>query len=395
MLCQTTVSQSCSSNSPNDPAFFEVGILRHFVRERVFVLFMSVAMAVCYGCRQAGKLKNEKTESSSTTVYLNPPVGKVDDDAGFFVEVLSPRGIDKAAFNLHQGLSSFDEPCKGEAGKVVDCILDAEESSLAVHPFSLHYHVPSSMCVYVSVEPFYFLNRKTKLTNRLTKYIDSSGEVGIDNDKDGNVDSQDFGCFTAQGEAVCCVGEYAETTFSWDALAGKYGSPVTKVVKRTIEQCIGGPGAISQPKTGMGVPVRTFRFVQGRGASDEYKFGSLLEHGVGPGWVANYFDPAQHNNKPPQAFDDDIDPGAGEEKVGNPYYIFACHDAAFETLASIRVQIREWNTRADFEGRRDNPANHDESGAESDPWSDQKKNDWPDWLDFETSQIKYPDFSYK
>jgi len=395
LLCQTRGRQSALTVTTKAYTFIGVGMVRHFHRQIIFPLSFLMVLMTWTGCRQAGNLKDGKTDSSGSTVDLNPPVGKVQDDAGFFVEVLSAEASEKSRFNLHKGLTSFDEPCKGEVGKVIDCILDAEESSLAIHPFSLHYHLPSSMCAYVSVEPFYFVNRKTKLTTRLTKYIDSAGTVGIDNDQNGTVDTQDFGCYTTEDEAVCCVGEYSETTFTWDAIEGKYGSPSTKPVKRTLDRCLGGPGSVSQPKTAMGVPRRSFRFVEGKGISDEYKFAPLAEHGVGPGWIANYFDPTQHNNNPPQAFADDIDPGAGEEKLGNPYYTFACHDAALETLASIRVQIREWNTVADYEARRDDPTKHDETGSEADPWSDQDKNDWPDWLDHETSLTKFPNYSYK
>lgn len=352
-------------------------------------------LTLCANCRQVGNVKDGKPKTGSPLIGSNPPVGKVDDEAGFFVEVLPPQGVQKTQFNLHRGVDSFDEPCKGESGKVVDCTLDADESTLAQQSFSFHYHVPSSMCAYVSVDPFYFVNRKSKLTTSIIKYVDSAGNIGIDEDLDGDIDSEDFGCFSDKGEPICCVGEYAEKTLIWDAVAGKYASPSTKVVRRTLEQCLGGPGSLSQSKTSLGIPEKNFKYVFGKGVSDEYKFVSLMNHGVGPGWISNYFDPNQHGNRAPQAFDDDIDPGVGELRVGNPYYTIACYDSAMETLASIRIQIREWNTAVDYEARRDAPTKHDESGAEAEPWADEEKNDWPDWLDFELSQIKYPDYRYQ
>ena len=353
----------------------------------------SLSFFVICGCRNGAGFTDGKPQT--TALSSKPPVGRVDDSAGFFVEVLSTPNVEPGNFDIHKGSSTFDEPCKGELGKIVDCILDANEGFLYTHPVSLHYHFPKSMCDYVSIEPFYFLNRQTKLTTRLTKHIDASGDIGLDTNNDGDIDSQDFGCYSELGVPVCCVGEYPETTFTWDAIENKYGSPSTNVVRRTLGSCISGPGAQTKAKTSLGLPLRSYKDVKGEGISDAFQLDSVADHGVGPAWLANYFDPAQHGNKAPQAFKQDIDTGAGELMVGNPYYLFNCHDSALETLASIRVQIREWNTSAAYEARHSAPDKYDDSGVEVDPWGAEDKNDWPDWLDFEIAQIRYPGFEYR
>ena len=364
------------------------------------MLLSALSILVVCSCGK-GDRGGGSGKPNKPAVVPAPPPGQVEDAAGFFVELLTGNESAKQFFNMHKGLATFDEPCKGELGKIVDCYLDAEEWTLFSQAYSLHYHVPSNMCAYVSVDPFYFVNRDTKWTTSLTKHTDRNGAVGIDIDAPiGEIDlDKNWGCYTEKGEPICCVGEYPETSFTWDPAAndgaGAYGAPTTTVVTRNIDKCLGGPATISQPKTKFGVPRRTFKFVEGKGISEEYKFDALVDHQVGTGWVANYFNPTEHGGSLPQAFDFDIDKGAGVKKYGQPYYIIACHDSAWETLASIRIQIREWNTKTNYMARKTEPTKHDEVGFESDPWAVEGRNDSLDWLDFQLSSTTHPNYDYQ
>jgi hypothetical protein len=360
---------------------------------RQWAPILLAATLLLAGCR-AAETESNKTGSDSSPLSTWPIVGKVDDKAGFFVQVMSERDV-RSKLNLHKGPTTFDEPCKGELGKVVDCYMDAEELTLSTVGFSFHYHVPKSMCSFVVFEPFYFVNRLSKRTNSLTRFIDKTGAVGIDNNTDGTVDSTDFGCYSPGGTPECCVGEYPQTTFIWDPETNKYGAPITEHVSRTLEKCLGGPASKTQSKDAFGVPLATTSFVKNKGISAEYSFEPLGTHGVGTGWVANFFDPKQHGDKAPKAFNDDIDSSDKIETYGNPYYKVACLDSAGETLAEIRVQIREWNTAVKYEARGSDPGGYDDTGDESDPWTSDGKNDFMDWLDFEKAGIIYPGFDFK
>ena len=367
----------------------------------VFCRLVAVSLLGSFiACSQGGSGGSGGTTPNKPTVIPNPPVGTVEDAAGFFVEVLPGNEGVAEFFDMHKGLSTFEEPCKGELGKIVDCYMDAEEWTLFAHSYSFHYHVPSDMCAYVSVEPFYFVNRQTKRTSGLVKYTDKNGQIGIDEDRNGEIEPEkSWGCYAEKGDPICCVGEYVETSFVWDPAAadgvGAYGAPTTANVDRAIDKCLGGPATTSQPKTKFGVPRRTFKFVERKGISEEYKFDALSDHQVGTGWVANYFNPAEHGNKAPSAFDFDINTGVGEEKYGNPYYTIACHDSAWETLAAIRIQIREWNTKSNYYARSTEPTKHDEIGNESDPWPTEDRNDLPDWLDWQTVGVVHPEYEYQ
>lgn len=324
----------------------------------------------------------------------NPPVGEIKEESGFFVEVL---GEGKDQFNMHKGLETFDEPCKIALGETVDCYVDAEEHSFYARPFSLHYHAPPSMCSYVSVMPFYFVNRQTKLqTTNLNVYLDKNGDVGTaDTNLDGVVDSTGLGCYSKGTTATCCVGTYTESVYIWNKEEGSYEDPTPTVVERTFAECLGGPATKSQPLTLMGLPVLTFEWVEKVGISKEYVVETPSKHVVGPAWITNFAKISEHGGRVPAAFQYDIDPGAGTVNIGHPYYTITCHDTAWETLAQTNIQFREWNTKAAYEARKTAATNHDELGVESSPFGTHPKNDYSDWLDFETAGVTVPGFEYK
>ena len=347
-----------------------------------------------HGCKKDGLGGHDSTAGKNSKQNLNPSVGQVRDSSGFFVEVLA-REFE--LFNMHRGLSSFDEPCKlADGEKVLDCFIDAEEQTFYAQPFSLHYHIPSSMCAYVSFMPFYFVNHQSKLqTSSLVMYVDKNGALGIDNNQDGVNDSSDFGCYKEQGVPSCCVGNFLEVKYVWNPASNSYGEPTTTNITRKMNACLGGPAVRSQPLNELGIPTNEYIWVSGQGVSKEYQIETPAKHNVASAWIANFFDPAQHaaTNNLPGAFREDIDVGAGVFEVGHPYYSIGCYDTDLEKVAQINVQLREWNTKSAFEARNTNPAAYDDTGFESDPFSQEQKNDFKDWFDL-ISDV-HPDFVYK
>ena len=121
----------------------------------VITLFSSLLLNCSKGASSSGSDREPSTSTNpepTPTPGTNPPVGTIEEDAGFFVEV---TGDGKDMFNLHKGDDTFDEPCKmGDSDKIINCIVDAEEQSFYARPFSLHYHAPPSLCSYVSFQRF-------------------------------------------------------------------------------------------------------------------------------------------------------------------------------------------------------------------------------------------------
>ena len=361
-------------------------------------LIMFLAQSLAIGCSSGGGGSGTKKTVVPTEQIDpdtgNPPVGTIKDDAGFFVEIL---GEDRALFNMHKGLNTFEEPCKILPGEIVDCYVEAEEASFYTRDFSLHYHVPSDMCTYLETSPFYFINRKTKFVQgSMNVFVDKNGTIGAsDTNFDGVVDSN-FDCDVADGIPLCCVGKYLENTYKWDLAQNAYAPATSATVDRKINACLGGPAMLTQPLTDFGLPMPTVQNVKETGISDEYKLSPIIGHlGGTVAWNVNYFDPAQHGNGPPTAFSHNIAGGATSLVVGNPYYSFTCYDSAWENIAEVRIQLRDWNTKAAYSDRATNPTNHDEVGYESTPFGSQRKNDFDDWYDLETESITYPAYKYK
>jgi hypothetical protein len=324
----------------------------------------------------------------------NPPVGTVNDDSGFFVEVL---GDDRLLFNIHKGLNTFEEPCKIVAGEIVDCYVEAEEATFYTRDFALHYHVPSTMCTYLETSPFYFINRKTKyIQGSLNVFLDKNGAIGAsDTNLDGVIDSQ-LPCDIDEGVPVCCVGKYLQNNYKWDLALNSYAPVTTDKIDRKINACLGGPAMLTQPLTELGLPEPTVQNVKDKGISDEYKISPIIGHGIlTVAWNVNYFNPSQHGNGPPTAFYHDIVGNSSQGYVGNPYYSFTCYDSAWENIAEVRIQLRDWNTKAAYGDRAANPTNHDEVGNESTPFGQKRKNDFDDWYDLESGSITYPHYEYK
>ena len=356
---------------------------------------LSLLLLGLFSCSNSGKTGGgggTKKPDETTTTTNTPEVGKVEDSAGFFVEI---TGDGKSLFNIHKGKDTFDEPCKINLGEIVDCYVDAEEMTFFAHDFALHYHVPSTMCSYVGIDPFYFINHETKFqTTSLNVFIGSNGAIGVDSNTDGVIDSS-LGCYTSEGQATCCVGSYVENRYIWNAESGAYDTPTSNKVTRTLGSCIGGPATKSQPTSALGKPLGTFKWVNGKGISEEYKIESPSKHRVDNAWITNYFNTADNAGSLPVAFYNDIDPTAGTNYLGHPYYTIACLDSADEVLAMVNIQLREWNTKAAYDARKTTPTNHDESGFEATPFGVFPKNDYVDWLDIVNSSFDYPGFEYK
>ncbi|MCX6116943.1 MAG: hypothetical protein NT027_05340 [Proteobacteria bacterium] len=319
-----------------------------------------------------------------------PPPSIIKEEAGFFVEVL---GEAKDRLNMHQDLTTFDEPCRiNGTEKIINCYVEGEEATFFTQSFSLHYHAPPSLCTYIVTDPFYFVNRKTKWqTTTIDVSIDKFGIAGVDSDSDGDVDS-DFGCYTNGNEPTCCIGKYFETSRTWLKDINAYSTTSVRTVDRSAAACLGGPATKTQPISLRGFPQATFEFIQGVGTSKEYNIESTASHGIPPAWNLNFYDKADHGGTLPEAFSANI---GLTDNIGNPYYSFICTDSAFEVIAQINITLREWNTKAAYDARKTAPTAHDEVGAEPDPFSSHDKNDWNDWKDFEAATIKFPGLEYK
>lgn len=324
----------------------------------------------------------------------NPAPGTVSDVAGFIVKL---TGEASSLFSIHKDESTFSEKCEAKLGEKVTCVVDSSEEHFTMQDFNLHYHVPKSMCDYLTVRPYYFVNHKTKWqTSTLHTYVDRNGVFGIDGNNSGVIgddpsDSIDIGCYAEKNEPVCCVGKYNWVKHSWNPEAlpsAGYQIAEPVEVNNTMHKCVGGIATKTQPLSSFGVPIGSKYYVAENGRSEVYEIkgtDNTLIGQAGIVWNVNYFNAANHpaTGGIPNALNYDIDPSAGVFRFGHPYYSFTCYDDGWEAKAEINVMLRDWNTKAAYENRVNAPNAYHETGFETTPFGTKPINDNFNWQDIE------------
>jgi hypothetical protein len=337
----------------------------------------------------------------------DPPVGVVDDVAGFYMRVYDGSDI---KYYMHKAGTDFDDECvvatdeTDPTKKDITCVVDIPEEDLRFHGVSLQYNVPSTMCDYVWYMPYYFENYQLGIGPTALYYdIDRNGAICNDlgGDNDGTCDAgelladyttsgligdtptcaYDFSAFDGPN---CCVGSYVVTGRDWNSGANAY------TIREAVYgewggdpgSCLQGPAIETQAKASSGWPLADIFYVKGEGLNKTYEPSSPIEKQVGNVYLANYFDPTDHTS-----------PHAGYPAALNNtsrYYELRCLDRAHELNARIRVQIREWNEYSEWLlGATGDP---DTTGTEADfPGFD--INDFYDWANYVVGGIDtFPNF---
>lgn len=341
----------------------------------------------------------EPTQSSAIT----PSGPTVAPDVPFSIEA---TGENKDHFNLHRvstvtasdtttvTATDFTQSCVAAKGEIVTCIADAEEFTFYAQDLNLHYTVPSQLCDYVKIEPFYFVNHKTKYylpTDTLTIYVGKDGTVGTAGDNAGAITTP-LDCYAEGADPVCCVGKYNQATYKWDESTNEFLGPTLTTVNRPLGSCLGGPASLTESRTPLGEIAPKFYYVASTGISSDYKIPATSNQLVTIAWNVNYFAAADHAGSIPQAFKYSAGNGL---VLGNPYYSVSCYNRSWELNSQIRVQLRDWNTKADFENRATDPTTHDRVGLEPAPNGTKPINDELDWKDLEGAGVLIPDFVLK
>lgn len=270
-------------------------------------------------------------------------------------------------------------------GEQIFCYTEGRELDLHYHGISLQYNVPSTLCSYFTLMPYYYYQRAAGAGPAVVrKDTDSTGAVGEDNDNDGLIDGPVATCSFdySPDNANCCSGSYTEVTRTWDATATVPGYVVGSAIQGNwggkASNCLAGPAMKTQNLDKNGFPMQTIFFSQGQGVNAKYEILAPLASGRTSNiFLANFFNLAEHAGSTPVA-------------IAFPYYQLTCLDRAYEVKARISLMIREWNTVSDFDLRETTPGGHDRVGAETSGIGD--FNDYEDWLDVDSPTGTYPGF---
>jgi hypothetical protein len=389
-------------------------------------LFKSALMLGCAAmCLSLSTACREKAETSeeTTTDPTELVDGEVNDAAGFKVAVGAK--VTYPAFIHPKDSSDWTEECKVEATEVLTsaadkyCVYEGREKDLHFHGGALHYNVPTEMCSYFVVRPYWYYQFETANGPSQVYYsIDKNGNYGIDSNNDGTVEtanavsqasfsgasstlasivSGSLTCaydYTNQDGPNCCLGEYSASVRTWDSsidvdgdgtAEGGYGDPELESSKwgGNAGDCLSGSAVDTQEKTDDGFPIPDHYYVDGTGINDVYTIASPASKDKSSNlYIANADFGGTSGAK---EVDDDLFGDARGTTKRSRYYGFECYDPAFELQARIRVEIQDWNEDAEFALQSaGNPDSNDDptTDFESTPFGDEPYNDHLDWHTF-------------
>jgi hypothetical protein len=355
----------------------------------VMALLLCAAFAAVGCITEAEEEVAPSTDTGSSDVS-NPPVGVVDDSAGFYVRA---RQSSDYTYYTHRATQSGTTPatyagsfdwtreCVAELGDDITCFVEGAEFDLWHFGYTLQYNVPSNMCTYVGVRmPFYYKYpagrgaplveyTQDEVTAAITDEINSEAGVPYCPFDHTRIDGPN-----------CCIGKYILTVNKTNGTSPP--SPPTVVDwGGELSACLGGPAIKLQTAGGDGFPATSFFFVAGTGINQADEIKTEGARSASLFQIANYFDIATTRNygfehsvinplgiRPvdlPPAFS----PAANQflaaagtpipiplsspaidatnhEAAGTtfPFFEYACLNQYKEIRARIRVMVRPWDS---------------------------------------------------
>lgn len=371
-------------------------------------IFLGLSVLVLsLGCRESFDVSGGSTGTGGST----GPIGEVDDNAGFriyFYEGEENSGTQK--YSLHKAGTDFSSPCvvrqsdTAIADRDISCILDMPEEDLHVQGVKLQYNIPSDMCEYLYFRPYHFFNYDSSLTSTTPTFlyydIDADGDLGVDTNDDGDVDTPTLPAglngvnpqcptdFSDSGGPNCCVGSYTLRRRVWDPDRGAGGSYETTTTTEdwggNLASCLHGPAMDTQELTQDGYPMTDVTYVEGTGLNKVYEPPTPISKGVGTIYLANWYDPTEHSNligsttyTMPKAL-----------IFGQSSYEWVCYQRGRDARARIRLYVREWNEYSEWE--QGASGDYDSGTGQSETeFPDLWLNDFWDWLDYKASGVDY------
>lgn len=358
--------------------------------------------AYLVGC---GKIDGLPVQSTGTIPGLpapapNPPIGVVDDSAGFYVQA---RSSEKYTYVSHKGNTTMSTKCTAVAGELNTCYIEGQELDLFFNGVEIQYNVPTTLCSYFIVKPYSYFYRRAGAGDA-TAIIDTdkNGDTGRDNDNDGVINTAYTTppCtynYTADG-VNCCGGTYTVTKRTWDTTGGAYTSAVetNQSWGGNPANCLAGPDTKTASKDSLNRPITAIQYVGTTGVNAVYTVDAPIGLSKGTNiHVANYWDSADFTGTSgvPEAFTS-VTTSQGTFSTSQ-VYDFTCLDSSSEVVAEIQLYVRSWTKKSNFLDLVANPSLYQISGAEPAPWNvGYDFYDWPNWHSYaapgSTTQPGFP-----
>jgi hypothetical protein len=371
-----------------------------------FLLYIFLSFLIfTSGCKKK-KATSTATSVTTTSESVNPIIGVVDDAKGFYIQPMLNNGVNYKIHGASSGgfsaENSFDlsQKCRilqSATSKDLMCFIEAAELDLYYHGIELVYNFPSDMCSYAEViMPWFFqypvvdfsgVNVHRSVDNSITPTIVTDIENSCLNGKD--YCAFNFNQWTSAKEKTansitncrlntspnlepnCCLGTY---TIIEDNISSSGTTTSTNVSEwgGNITSCLAGPGLDLQLKSGKMFPTSDLYYIKDVGKNNSTiipaPFIKELRSNL---YLANFFYSTNYNDSStyPASFNTAKhtklntsasmnvlkSPGSSSgtytlySKIGVPFYEYRCYDNAQEVIARIRVLIRSWHTKINFD----------------------------------------------
>lgn len=265
--------------------------------------------------------------------------------------------------------------------KDVRCTIDMDE--LDLHQLGVQFDVivPKGMCDFLLRVPYIYENFEIgQGPSKVSYTINADGSFSDEVNSMAGVpycryDYSGFGDLYPN----CCYGSY--TSEATSAQTGKKSVTRGNWGGGKLGKCYYGGGYLDKRVTfdTADFPVAETIYM-GRDALVQHEDFLGIEGKYGPNVaLANYFDPADHDDGPPAAL---------RARFAHQDYDYWCLDDAEEPIAHIAVQVREWNEEVEFD------ADGDPDTVGTEPGWDGPIDDWDDWKTLTPGATDFPNLPH-
>lgn len=363
------------------------GMPLRFFKYSAFALTVAT-LSACGSAVNTEKTKIPGPTYSSDNTTTTPDPGTVVNSLGFFLNITNTTftSILHEADNTYGstvGTTNFTTDCKisddGNAvGTDLFCVAEVQELDLYFNTLTLQYHVPSNMCTYFRLSPYYFYSYEPGSgPSQASHDVLANGTI-VDNLNTVNGEPYCNYDYRSASGPNCCIGSYTDVTVTYASDGSFVRSQSTKSWGGAVSNCLQGPAMTTQVKSTNGFPRATVYYVSGTGINDIYTMTHSLSQISSNVYTANFYNLSDNSGSKPISLQAPAAVSDSALQIApNDTYDFQCLDKAREIKSRIRLMIREWNTADEFhEG-----GNPDETGTEPN-FPGQSSNDHLDWKDF-------------
>lgn len=292
---------------------------------------------------------------------------------------------------IHQ-LNTPNQACSVKQGSPeaeITCVIEMDE--LDLYALGLKYDIvaPEGMCDFVFYSSYMFENFEIgEGPTEVSWTVDENGQITDEvNSFEGVPRCQyDYSWqYPPSAEAPnCCIGTYTRKVKHVKPGKGDNAEPEEKITESegiwygNPAECYHGAAYIDKDVvfSANGWPMMKFIYIDREAMVKTIEYHGLSAHFWSNVPLANFYDPADHENDMPVAFKG-ID--------SRPFYDFQCLDDAEEIIAHIQLVVREWNEEAEFD------ANGDPDSEGIEPGWETPLNDIADWADLTPGNTEYPE----